>query len=75
MQWKFLGRRGQIVRQFSSARGFWGNARCMSTLAALVSGSDAGPWLKGLKEEHAFWVYLFEGNHNHYQARKGVTAD
>lgn len=73
--WKYSKSRGPKVKQFSSATEFRNNTMRLSTLAAPVPGTDAGPWLKGSRKEHSFWKYLFGGNHRHYQARKGVTAD
>ena len=45
-------------------------------LATPVPGSDAGPWLKGTRAEHAIWANLFDATQDaHYRARKGITTD
>jgi hypothetical protein len=42
-------------------------------LAAPVPGTEAGPWLKGTREQHAVWRRIF--GRGAYRARKGVTTD
>jgi RMKL-like, methyltransferase domain len=42
-------------------------------LAAPVPGTDAGPWLKGTRRQHATWRRIF--GRGAYRARKGVTTD
>jgi hypothetical protein len=42
-------------------------------LAAPVPGTEAGPWLKGTKQQHATWRRIF--GRGAYRARKGVTTD
>jgi hypothetical protein len=42
-------------------------------LAAPVPGTDAGPWLKGTRAQHATWRRIF--GRGAYRARKGVTTD
>jgi hypothetical protein len=45
-------------------------------LAKPVPGSDAGPWLKGTRADHAIWANLFDASQDaHYRARKGITTD
>jgi hypothetical protein len=42
-------------------------------LAAPVPGTEAGPWLKGTRRQHATWRRIF--GRGAYRARKGVTTD
>ena len=62
--------------QFSNGKEFRERARSVDLLARPVPGTDAGPWLKGSREEHLLWRQLFDGsNASPYVARKGVTTD
>lgn len=66
---------GNVVRTFGDADEFRKSASCDELLAAPVPGTEAGPWLKGTKEEHEIWRKLFGPETLHYKARKGVTTD
>ncbi len=63
------------IRKFLNADDFCTNAVSRLVYASPVPGTDAGPWLRGRKEDHKFWKYLFGGNERHYKARKGITTD
>ncbi len=73
--WKPPMVNGKVVRTFGDVDEFRKNASCDELLAAPVPGTDAGPWLKGIKEEHEIWKKLFGPGTPHYKARKGVTTD
>jgi len=62
-------------RCFDGADEFRRTASCRELLAAPVPGTDAGPWLKGTREEHKIWERVFGPSAPAYRARKGVTAD
>ncbi len=66
---------GKPVRTFVDAEEFRRTAPCEELLAAPVPGTDAGPWLKGTREEHEIWRRVFGPEAPRYEARKGVTCD
>ena len=70
------GPAARTERGFADGRGFRAATQHRDLLARPVPGSDAGPWLKGTKAEHAIWGNLFDaGQEAHYRARKGITTD
>jgi len=64
-----------VVRDFDNAGQFRESANYEELFAAPVPGTDAGPWLKGTREEHELWQKIFDLGESHYRARKGVTTD
>ena len=62
--------------EFRSGEQFRAQAEYVDLLAEPVPGTDAGPWLKGTREEHSIWRTLFDASTpSAYKARKGVTTD
>lgn len=66
---------GAPKRWFASAAEFRREAKYTDLLAKPVPGTDAGPWLKGMKEDHEIWQHVFGATIPAYKARKGITTD
>ncbi|MDR3299566.1 MAG: N-6 DNA methylase [Candidatus Accumulibacter sp.] len=66
---------GQLKRSYASAEKFVLEARQFDDLAMPVPGTNAGPWLKGTRAQHATWQHLFVSGTHNYVARKGITTD
>ena len=61
---------------FVNADEFRAEAEYTDLLAEPVPGTDAGPWLKGTRQQHDIWPALFDASTPPaYRARKGVTTD
>lgn len=61
---------------FADGADFRRRATRTDLLAEPVPGTDAGPWLKGTREQHAIWETLFDAAGDPvYKARKGITTD
>lgn len=61
---------------FRSGENFRSQAKHIDLLAKPVPGTDAGPWLKGTRDQHGTWLTLFDASApSAYSARKGVTTD
>jgi hypothetical protein len=73
--WKPPGAKGEVKRQFMSAEQFVLEATKFDELACPVPGTDAGPWIKGSRAQHAVWKRLFGPSKHDYTARKGITTD
>ena len=73
--WSPAGRPGHPKRSYGSAEEFVLEATKFDDLAAPVPGTDAGPWLKGTRTQHATWQHVFAPGKHEYVARKGITTD
>lgn len=61
---------------FASGEIFRKTSEYLDLLSKPVRGTDAGPWVKGTRDQHAVWDSLFDGSFpSTYRARKGVTTD
>lgn len=63
-------------REFSGGEEFRDTAKSLNLLAKPVGGTDAGPWVRGTREQHGAWNVLLDASFpSAYRARKGVTTD
>jgi len=63
------------TKNYSCAHDFYSNTTSSRLHAIPMPGKEAGPWLRGNKDDHEFWGNLFGGEERHYTARKGITTD
>lgn len=62
-------------RDFADGADFRARSDDEELLAAPVPGTDAGPWIKGTREDHELWSEIFGTVSRGYIARKGITTD
>lgn len=73
--WRPAGAKGEPKRSYLSGEQFVLEASKFDELACPVPGTDAGPWIKGSRAQHAVWKRLFGPSKHEYVARKGITTD